>query len=94
MAIYTVEFTPSNGDSANYTHELPRVVPAAEVKGSKARFKTGPIARHSSESTSLLWILFQQEPEHLFFGLGRYEERNCSVPLVGEVMLFPLNVKR
>ena len=48
--------------------------------------------RHRSD-LSLRWIPAQIKPEHLFFGLGGYEERNRSVSLVGEIMLFRLNVQ-
>ena len=65
-----------------------------------SRKRTGSCERPQDKALvgnplTLLRILPQMKPEHLFFGLGRcYEERNSAVPLVGEVILFPLNVQR
>ena len=44
-------------------------------------------------SLFLLRIFPQKEPEQLFLGLGRSEERNGTVPLMGEVTLLQLNVQ-
>jgi hypothetical protein len=77
-----------NGPSGNYTGPVRfgRTIfhkPLLAHKANRLRRKGLQDTALVGNPPTMLWIFAQIKPEHLLFGLGRYEERNSAVTLVG-----------